>query len=247
MFDGNASGAAVDRRIDGGVAHLHGGGVDSGFGRHNLGAGALDGGFVGEHRLGERVGAGSHLVGLFTRDHALIEQSAIPCSLVLRVFFVGDIARQIRLRLAERRSIAGQVRLRLAELGVERPGIDSEEQIALLHRIAFMKRDLGELAAYLGFHRDCRIGFHISDDIDVDGHVALGDHGHYDRNGSAVATPSPAARPSLRSRLIAATEGQHQGECQGRYSQLRKCFANFHEDSHPTRASVYKIEERASA
>ena len=97
------------------------------------------------------------------------------------------------MRLAERRGVARQVGLRLADLRLKRPGIDGEQQIALLNGIAFMERDLGQLAAHLRFHGDGGVRFHVSDDVHVDGDIALGDHGHHDGNGSAIAGASASA------------------------------------------------------
>ena len=232
LLHGDAAGAAVNGRSDGGVAHLHRGRIHGRFGRHDLGAGALDGGFVGEHGLGKRIGAGLHLVRLLARDHALIEQSAIACGLVLGVLFIGDVARQVGLRLAQCRCIARQVGLRLAELGLERTRIDSKEQIALLDGVAFMEGDFGQLAAHLRLHRNGGVSLHVSDDIHIDGDIALGHLCDYHGNGPAIAGPAAGASACFRTRIATGAKGQQEGERQGCQSQLRKCFASVHENCH---------------
>ncbi len=214
----DAARAAVDGRLNGGVVQLDLDVLHRGLVGHDLRAGAFDGGFVGQHGLGKGVGAGSHLVGLLTRDHALIEQATIPFGLVLGVLFVGDVARQVGLRLAQRGRIARQIGLCLAELGFERPPVDGEQQVALLHGIAFVERNLGQLAAHLRFHADGGIGFHIADDIDVDGNVPLRHHRHYHGDRPALASAAPASRPArLHAGIIASrqddTDGDQNQDC----------------------------------
>ncbi len=219
LFHRDAAGPAVDGRLDGGVAQLDLDVFDGGFVGHDLRAGAFDGGFVGQHGLRESVGAGTHLVGLLARDHALIEQSAITSGLVLCVLLVGDVTRQVGLRLAERCCIARQIGLRLAELRFIGPRVDGEQQVALLHRVAFMERDFGQFAAHLRLHADGGVGFHIADDIDVDRDIPL--RHHRDHHRHRAAGPRPRPRPPAFA-LDIATTGAGSGPEKRRQSGRRQ-------------------------
>ncbi len=112
-----------------------------------------------------------------------------------------------------------------------------------------MERDLGQLAAHLRLHRDGGVRFHVSDDIHVDGNIALRDRGDHHRNRSAVAGPAAASGTSrLRARIVAAAEGQQEGERQGCDSErARNVLAMFMEIAASRAGACTQDDERASS
>ena len=133
------SGAAVDRRADGGIAELDLGLLHGRFIGLDGGLRALNGGLIRLHCLVRGVGIGGVLLALVLGNDALLEQVLIAGGLRLRVFMRRDVAAQVGLGLAQLGGVAGQVGLRLADHGVERPPVDAEQQIALFDGVAFLE------------------------------------------------------------------------------------------------------------
>ena len=148
--------------------------VHHGLGRHNRGTRAADGGFIRFHPRRKRVGVAAHLLGLIFGNDARLEKPPVTIGLRLRVLLLGRVTDKIGLGLAQRRLILRQVGFHLIHHGVERARIDGEQQVARLHKFAFVKVHLGDLAAHLRLHRNGGIGLDISDDFDLQRHVPLG-------------------------------------------------------------------------
>src|SRR5690349_12561504 len=189
LLHAQIAGAAIDGRRDRSVAQLDFGGLDGGFRGDDLRTRAFDGSLVGADGLGERIGAGAHLIGLFLGDNAGVEKFLISSRLGLRVVFIGAVARQIGFSLAQRRVIAREIRFGLAQRRFVGAGIYLEEYGALLDEIAFLEGNMNELSADLRLDRNRGVGFDVADDVDVDGNVFLRNSSDDYRDGSAIASP----------------------------------------------------------
>jgi len=112
--------------------------------------------------------------------------------------WLGRVARELRLGLGEQRLIPNEVGLRLLQRGCQRPLIDREQQIALLHEIAFVNGDLLQYARDLRADGDCGVGLYVANGRDVDRYVFLRHLGDHDwLSATACAPPaSPAAATS---------------------------------------------------
>ena len=101
-------------------------------------------------------------------------------------------------------SILRQVGGGLVQRGLERPGIDGEQQVAGLDVIALVEVNGGQLAAHLRLHGNGRVGFHVADDLDLHRDVLLGGHGYGD--GHVAGAAAPPAALSARSAAAGAPE-----------------------------------------
>ncbi len=96
------------------------------------------------------------LVGL---DRALVlaDERLLRVDLLLRDRVLGKqraIALEIDLRVLEQRLVLRHLPLRLPELDLERPRVDLGQQVAGLHDLALLERDLHELPVDARFHDD---------------------------------------------------------------------------------------------
>ena len=101
-----------------------------------------------------------------------------------------------------------EVRLRLRQRGLERPAVDGEEQVALLHQLPVLEVDRVEVAGYARAHLD---GIDRNEAADV--LVAIGNQ-PLDRLGDRHLRGGGWS--SLGSRLARVTAGEQQQEQRGR-------------------------------
>ena len=93
-----------------------------------------------------------------------------------------------------------EARLRLRERGLERPAIDGEEQVALLHQLAVLEVDGVEIARDARAHLDGVDGDEAADILVVVGDQPLGRLGDRDLRGGRW--------PGLRARLARLAAGE---------------------------------------
>ena len=134
-----AAGPSIDRRCDIAVRQLK--------------LRVLNRGAVSSDDSPRRLLAGCVAVGLFLRDVVLLHELDVARGLGLRIFQVGFIARQVRLRLSQRR--------------VVRTRVDREQHLAFADIVAFVEPDARQLAADEGANGDSRHRQHISDRADL--------------------------------------------------------------------------------
>jgi hypothetical protein len=177
------------------VRFLHLGVVDGCLLRLELRFRALDGGAIGldgrRGRFRRRAGLFRHVLG----HDALAVQRGLTFGRELRIFGVGAVARELRFGLIEQRLIAREVGLRLYQGRLEWALVNREEELTLLHEVAFVKVRGLELSGDLRADGDGRVGLDVADCGEVDGDVALRDFCRDDRNGAEVAASAAAASP----------------------------------------------------
>ena len=116
--------------------------------------------------------------GLLPRDRTLLDQ-------------IG-VALQVHARFLERRLVLGKLAPRLRQCRLVGSRIDLDQEVALVHRLAFLERDFGDLAAYLGLDRHRRQGGDRTQGTARDIEFTLFHGGNCHREGTS-AVPCPLA------------------------------------------------------
>ena len=96
------------------------------------------------------------------------------------------VARRLRLARWRPARVAVERRLRLLQRRFERPLVERDEDLALLHLVAFVEVDRRQLAGDLRVDRDGRRGDHRADALDGERHRLLDDRRRRDRHGLRV-------------------------------------------------------------
>ena len=180
------------------VAELHARVVHRRLLREELRFGAFDVRLVGFDERRRGVGLRLRELRRVLRQDAALRQLALALGGDLLIFRVGGVAIELRFGLRFERLVAAQLRFGLRQRRFEGTPIEREEQLAGLHEIALVERDLLQLPGHLRADRNGGVCLDVADCGDVHGHVALrhlgGDHR---RIAAAAADPRPPRPPPL--------------------------------------------------
>ena len=147
--------AAIDGRVNGSVAELQAGGFDRGL--------------IGSHGSYQGVGGGAILVALLARNDAGFKEFVVALGIGLGILSGGFVLFEVRLRLLQRR--------------LERPRIDHEEHVTLVHVLAFGELDLLQSPADFTADGDGAVRLHVADSAQFNRRAVLRRGGDGDRNG----------------------------------------------------------------
>src|SRR5207244_750116 len=116
------------------------------------------------------------------------------------------VAVELDLRVFQGGLILGHLPLGLRELDLERPRVDLDQEVTLFDELAFLERDLVDLAIHAGADGDVVQRRHGAEACEVDGEVTPGRGHGDDGRAAAPATSATTAAPAapgliLRGRL----------------------------------------------
>ena len=174
--------SSIERGANGAVFEIQFGILNSRPVRTNGGCSILDRGPI---RLKNGIvgfGARAKLIIHFLGNHSLLEQILITTRLRFSILGLSRVLGQVGFSLLCLSLISGQIPLSASQRCFKRAGIDLEKNFSFLHFLAFLEKHVHELATDQGLHRNGRIGLHIPDGTDLDGHILLNHTGHSDRD-----------------------------------------------------------------
>jgi hypothetical protein len=121
----------------------------------------------------------------------------------------------------------------VVESGLERLGVDLEEEVAGMDELAFLEGDLDDLAVDAGLHDHRLVGLHRADAAHDDGHVLLLGDARCDRNRRR--RPGGGGAGPVAAQLVGdEPAGDDQADHQGGEAQPGQCFL-VHSDRLPRR------------
>src|SRR6185369_9522771 len=151
--DDSLSGAAVDWRMDVAVTELDLGCIDRcAIYLHRL-IGTVHCGARGFGVRFERVVVSAELFVLLASDNALLDECSITFDLCAAPVLARNLTCKVRFRLFLGGGVFREIGLRLFQVGVERPRIDREKQIALANVCAVSEMNLLDTAGDLWLNR----------------------------------------------------------------------------------------------